>query len=134
MTGEVIVKNLSKAYVKKRGLITRSCNDLSSSNLALDSISFTIKKGESFGIIGINGAGKSTLLKILSGVSIPTSGSVFTNGRVVSLLELGIGFHPEFTGRQNIYLISHLLGFKKNEIEYKNLKYAKEAFIFATQN
>ena len=79
---------------------------------ALDDINFTVKKGEFFGIIGPNGSGKSTLLKILTGVLVPTSGSYSISGRVTSLLELGTGFNPELTGRENLINSGRLLGFE----------------------
>ncbi len=84
---------------------------------ALNNISFNVKRGEMLGIIGRNGSGKSTLLQIICGILQPTSGSVETNGRVSALLELGAGFNPEFTGRQNVYINSAILGLKHEEIE-----------------
>jgi len=84
---------------------------------ALRSVSFDVEQGEVVGIVGRNGAGKSTLLKLISRISDPTTGSVRARGRVVSLLEVGTGFHPELTGRENIYLNGSILGMKKREVD-----------------
>ena len=87
--------------------------------LALDGITFNVAKGETLGIIGENGAGKSTLLKILSGTASPTGGQFKVHGSVSSLLDLGSGFHPEFTGLENIFFYGSLKGIEKSLMETK---------------
>ena len=87
--------------------------------LALNDLSFDIKKGETVGIIGRNGAGKSTILKLICRVTAPPKGNIYLNGRITSMLEVGTGFHPELTGRENVYLNGAILGMNKAEISKK---------------
>jgi lipopolysaccharide transport system ATP-binding protein len=107
---DVITNSFKNIFQKKR---TESKTDF----WALQDINLKIEKGERIGIIGKNGAGKSTLLKILSRVTWPTTGEAIIRGRLASLLEVGTGFHPELTGRENIYLNGSILGLKKLEID-----------------
>ena len=86
---------------------------------ALDGVSFEVKAGETLGLIGPNGAGKTTILKLLSRVTRPTSGRIAVKGRMSALIELGAGFHPDLTGRENVYLNAAILGLKKQEIDRK---------------
>jgi len=90
-----------------------------SSIVAVKNVSFVVERGEAFGIIGRNGSGKSTLLKLISGILKPTSGRLIVAGRVAALIELGAGFHPEITGRENIYINGIMLGLGKREIEQR---------------
>ena len=102
---------------KKLSSLSKFDRDQSSVIKALDKISFTVQKGEILGIIGKNGAGKSTLLKILARVTSPSQGEFYIDGKSASLLEVGTGFHPELTGRENVYLNGTILGMKKKEID-----------------
>ncbi len=86
---------------------------------ALNGVSFTVKRGESIALIGLNGSGKSTTLKMISGVLTPTSGRVWTRGRVAGLIEVGAGFHPDLSGRENVYLNAAILGMSKEETDAK---------------
>lgn len=86
---------------------------------AVRNISFQVRRGEALGIIGPNGAGKSTILKLLSGITSPTTGEIVINGRLSALIEVGSGFHPELTGRENIYLSGSILGMRRREISRK---------------
>lgn len=85
--------------------------------LVLQDINFSVGQGEAVGIVGINGAGKSTLLKIITGTTAPSKGQVIVRGKISALLELGLGFHPDFTGRQNVYMSGQLMGFTVKEID-----------------
>lgn len=121
---QLIVRNLGKAYKRYPSKWARLAEWVlpltqpkHSLNWILQDLNFTVQPGEAVGIIGVNGAGKSTLLKMISGTSQPTTGSVQANGTVAALLELGIGFHPDFTGRQNAYMASQLLGFSRDETD-----------------
>ena len=122
------VKNVSKKfrlYHEKRTTLYESITGSINRNphyetlQVLDDVSFNVKKGESFGIVGRNGSGKTTLLRILSHIYQPDNGSVETNGTVIPVLALGLGFHPELTAIKNIYQSSILLGISKNEITEK---------------
>ncbi|MCI5056466.1 MAG: ABC transporter ATP-binding protein [Flavobacteriales bacterium] len=128
----ITVKNLSKKYKINAGRVPyNSLRDTIVKALtfksgpkkeefwALDNINFDVKEGESVGIVGRNGAGKSTLLKILSRITPPTKGNIRIKGRVASLLEVGTGFHPELTGRENVFLNGSILGMNKAEIVQK---------------
>jgi len=107
------------ANLRQLTSMTRFNQDDESVFWALKEVDFSVKQGEVLGIIGKNGAGKSTLLKILSRITEPTSGEVVIKGRVSSLLEVGTGFHPELTGRENIYMNGTILGMTKKEIDSK---------------
>lgn len=136
----ITVENLSKSYVLKHQQVERytalrdviaykaknilkfksdSGHSKSEEFWALKNVSFEVNEGDRIGIIGRNGAGKSTLLKILSRIVSPTSGRITIEGRVASLLEVGTGFHPELSGRENIYLNGSILGMSKSEIRSK---------------
>ena len=113
--GEILAHKLSSFFTTKSNPAASDATLLK----ALDDVSFEVKKGEAFAIVGHNGSGKSTLLKILSRVTTPSAGRAQIYGRVGSLLEVGTGFHPELTGRENVYLSGAILGMRKAEITAK---------------
>jgi len=130
----ICVRNLSKCYEiydkprdrlkqfvlpRLRRLIGQSLSKYYREFWALKDVSFEVKKGETVGIIGRNGSGKSTLLQMICGTLTPTSGTVETYGRIAALLELGTGFNPEFTGRENVYLNASMLGLSKDEVDMR---------------
>ena len=106
-------------YIKIGQVNDRASKSTSNYVWALKDIDFEVKKGEVLGIIGKNGAGKSTLLKILSHVTTPTTGRIMAKGRIASLLEVGTGFHPEMTGRENVFMNGSIMGMTKSEISRK---------------
>lgn len=120
------IKNVSKSFkiyhdkattLKERLLFLRSSK--ADVFWALKDINLTIESGKTVGLIGHNGSGKSTLLKLITKIIYPTSGEIITHGRVSSLLELGAGFHPDFTGRENIYINASIFGLSRKEIDAK---------------
>ncbi|MCX2957379.1 ABC transporter ATP-binding protein [Serratia symbiotica] len=122
--GTISVNSVGKAYKKYSSRFGRLIEWMSpykvvkhSKVWVLKNINFTVHSGEAVGIIGINGAGKSTLLKLITGTIQPTLGKIKITGRVAALLELGMGFHPDFTGRQNVYMSGQLLGLNNSDID-----------------
>ena len=123
--GGTLRSDLQSWWARKRGkedpnsLIGTDQRLIGTTFMALNGVSFTVKKGEAVGIIGSNGAGKSTLLKLLTHVTAPSAGDIDLYGRVASMLEVGTGFHPEMTGRENVYLNGAILGMTHAEIDAK---------------
>jgi lipopolysaccharide transport system ATP-binding protein len=126
----VSVRDLRKSYILGKGARANTLAEQISTKLrtigkreqretmdALSGVNFEVKQGEAVGIVGRNGAGKSTLLKVLTRVTSPSQGEITLHGRVGSLLEIGTGFHPELTGRENIFLNGSILGMRKDEVQ-----------------
>lgn len=118
---DVLVEGVSKHYVVPDEGSSRWPFSRTPSRrfTALDAISFSVPRGQALGIIGHNGAGKSTLLKLMSGITAPSTGKIMLNGRLAALLEVGSGFHPELSGRENIFLSGSILGMRHQEIRAK---------------
>ena len=112
----VVLKDIHKQYALKHTTIYGGVTKHGSKTV-LNGVNISIKKGEICGLIGRNGSGKSTILKILSGIIGPDSGTITINGKIASILELGMGFDPELSGRDNIYLKCQLFGLNKNKID-----------------
>ncbi|HLK95821.1 MAG TPA: ABC transporter ATP-binding protein [Nocardioidaceae bacterium] len=126
MSESVVVDHVSKAFTLqnartlKQRFVRRSRSErVNPTFLALDDVTFTVQQGEAIGLMGLNGSGKSTLLKLISGVLRPDKGEVLTRGRIAGLIELGAGFHPQLSGRENIYLNAAILGMSEAEVNRK---------------
>ncbi len=122
----IVVKNASKEFTlryhrtfKEVTVARLKGRDISNTFKALDDVSFTVEQGESIGLMGLNGSGKSTLLKLVNGIMRPDAGSVMTRGRISGLIATGAGFHPQLTGRDNIYLNAAILGMTERETQRK---------------
>ncbi|MEI8403583.1 MAG: ATP-binding cassette domain-containing protein, partial [Alcaligenaceae bacterium] len=131
--GSISVRDLGKAYKQYPTRGARLAEWLipfggvrHTQKWVLQGLNFEVKPGEAIGIIGMNGAGKSTLLKMITGTTEPTTGSISVSGSIAALLELGMGFHPDFTGRQNAIMAGQLLGLSSDDIQ--SLMPAIEAF------
>jgi ABC-2 type transport system ATP-binding protein len=126
MTQSIVVENAGKKFtmryhrtMKQMAVALTKRQDLRESFLALDDVSFTVEQGESIGLMGLNGSGKSTLLKLVNGIMRPDTGSVLTRGRIAGLIATGAGFHPQLTGRENVYLNAAILGMGEAETKRK---------------
>jgi ABC-2 type transport system ATP-binding protein len=125
-TESIVVRGASKMFtmryhrtIKQMTVAMMRRQQISDSFLAIDDVSFTVQQGESIGLMGLNGSGKSTLLKLISGVMKPDSGTVLTRGRIAGLIATGAGFHPQLTGRENVFLNAAILGMSDAETRRK---------------
>jgi len=126
MTESIVVENATKTFtiryhrtLKQMSVAALRGQELSNKFNALEGVSFTVHQGESIGLMGLNGSGKSTLLKLVNGIMRPDSGKVLTRGRIAGLIATGAGFHPQLTGRENIYLNAAILGMSEAETRRK---------------
>src|SRR4051795_9113420 len=122
----IVVRHVSKRFtlryhrtLKQMAVAAARRQEISNTFLAVDDVTFTVEQGESVGLMGLNGSGKSTLLKIINGVMNPDSGEVLTRGRIAGLIATGAGFHPQLTGRENVYLNAAILGMSEAETNRK---------------
>jgi ABC-2 type transport system ATP-binding protein len=126
MTESIIVDGVSKRFtmryhrtIKQISVAKVRGHEISDTFMAVDDVSFAVEQGESIGLMGLNGSGKSTLLKLISGVMLPDKGKVLTRGRIAGLIATGAGFHPQLTGRENIFLNAAILGMTEAETKRK---------------
>jgi ABC-type polysaccharide/polyol phosphate transport system ATPase subunit len=126
MAEAIVVEGVSKRFkianhksIRKLTANVVQRKQLSRDLTALNDVSFSLEQGDSIGLMGLNGSGKSTLLKLISGVMAPDDGQVLTRGRVAGLIEVGAGFHPELSGRENVYLNAAILGMSEEETDSK---------------
>ena len=126
MTESIVAENVSKTFTlryhrtfKQMTVAMVKGRDISDDFKALDDVSFTIQQGESIGLMGLNGSGKSTMLKLINGIMRPDGGTVLTRGRIAGLIATGAGFHPQLTGRENVYLNAAILGMSEQETRRK---------------
>src|SRR3954469_13598550 len=126
MTDTIVCRDVSKKFtlryhrtLKQMTVAAATGRSISDSFLALDDVSFTVEEGESIGLMGLNGSGKSTLLKLINGVMRPDTGEVLTRGRIAGLIATGAGFHPQLSGRENVFLNAAILGMSEAETNRK---------------
>ena len=126
MVESIVVRNVSKRFtlryhrtLKQMAVAAARRQEISNTFPAVDDVTFTVHEGESVGLMGLNGSGKSTLLKLINGVMRPDSGELLTRGRIAGLIATGAGFHPQLTGRDNVYLNAAILGMSEAETKRK---------------